>query len=206
MFEVTFINAFLYTSAFSAAYYLGLCSYVRRFVAIEPRKLLFYVTVFCLFGVSGEILVNNLWHFTFGIPLWRYDLFPTHGTDISYFFPFIWGGLGYYRYLNDVAIHSFKSRDYLKPGIIMGSEAVVLELFYNGLFLLIFGHYVFYYLPANLGIFSHLSCLQVIPFYFMVGVFTSKLIADRNAIGYYDGFWTTLAVSWMAIAAIVLFK
>ncbi|MDB5195335.1 MAG: hypothetical protein JWO84_519 [Parcubacteria group bacterium] len=205
MIEVTPISALAYTLAFSLIYYIGLCLYTRRIIEIELRKLTFYITVFCLFGVSGEILTNNLWQIVFSTPLWNYHLFPAHGGDISYFFFFIWGGLGYYRYLNDTAIHHFSPKEYLRPGLIMGAEAVVLELAYNGLFLLLFGSYVFYYLPANLGFFSHLSCLQVIPFYFLVGVCTSKLITDREELGYQRGFYSILAFYWMIILSLILF-
>lgn len=203
--EVTLGSALAYTIGFSVLYYLGLSLYVRRLVRVEPRKLALYVAVFCVFGVSGEILVNNVWKIVFDEQLWQYQLFPAHSGDISYFFFFIWGGLGYYRYLNDVAIHNFKSNEYLRPGLIMGAEAVVLELAYNGLFYLIFGSYVFYYLPANLGPLSHLSCFEVIPFYFLVGVFTSRLLAIERVSSRYD-FLALLAFYAMVTITLVFFK
>jgi hypothetical protein len=205
MFEVTLINALIYTLCFSGLYYLGLCLYVRRVVPIEPKKLAFYITLFCLFGLAGELLVNNAWHLLFGVPLWEYKLFPFHNGDVSYFFIWIWGGLGYYRYLNDTAIHHFKPDEYLKPGLIMGAEAVLLELAYNGFFYLLFGGYIFYYLPADLGPFSHLSCLEVIPFYFAVGFFTSRILARQNMIGYSKRIFSLLAFYWMVIVAFITY-
>lgn len=205
MFEVTIISALLYTFLFSTMYYIGLCFYARKIIVIDPWKLAFYITLFCLFGISGEILVNNVWKIIFSVPLWEYHLFPIGNGDISYFFPFIWGGLGYYRYLNDITIHHFKPHQRLKPGIIMGLEAIILELAYNGSFFVLFSSYIFYYFPGNLGPLSHLSCLQVIPFYFLVGYCTSNIIRHQNRLGYSRHILTNLLFYWMVILAIVLF-
>lgn len=204
--EITILNTLLYTLIFSGLYYIGLCFYAKRIVTIEPWKLAYYISLFCLFGVSGEILVNNLWKLSFSVPLWQYQLYPAHNGDISYFFLFIWGGLGYYRYLNDTTIHNFKSNQVIRPGIIMGAESVLLELAYNGLFFLLFNSYVFYYLPANLGILSHLSCWQVIPFYFIVGFFTARVIHNQNKLGYNKSLIPTLLLYWMVIFTLVFFK
>lgn len=205
MFEVTVLSALLYTLSFSIIYYIGLCLYVRRWIKLDFRVLAYYVSLFCVFGVSGEVLVNNIWELIFGTPLWEYHLFPAHDGDLSYFFLFIWGGLGYYRYLNDISLHNFTPQQTFKPGVIMGLEAVLLELAYNGFFFVLFSSYVFYYLPANLGPLSHISCLQVIPFYFVVGFFTARIIQLQNKIGYKRGLITTLSLYWMITFAVVFF-
>jgi hypothetical protein len=205
MFAVTLLGAVAYTVVFILMYYLGLFIYKRRVIRIEPWKLTFYITLFCVFGLSGEILVNTIWNTIFSSPLWEYQLFPTHSGDISYFFIFIWGGLGYYRYLNDTVIHRFKDAEILKPALIMGAEAILLELAYNGFFFLLFRSYIFYYLPGNLGIFSHISCLQVIPFYFIVGLFTSRIIIRENKIGFTKRILSTLLFYWMIILVLLFF-
>ncbi len=87
----------------------------------------------------------------------------------------------------------------------MGIEAIALELIYNGLFYLLFGGYVFYYLPTNMGVLSHLSCWQVLPFYFMIGLVTSWVTKHYGKIGYDINVFPTLAFFWMVIAALVLF-
>lgn len=205
MFEITILNTVVYGISFSAAYYILICLYAKKIVTIELRKLFFYITIFCLFGISGELLVNTVWELIFSVPLWEYRLFPAHNTSISYYFILIWGALGYYKYLNDSVVHRFNSNQFVLPGLIMGAEAVFLELFYNGLFLLLFGSYIFYYFPHNLGIFSHLSCLQVIPFYFVVGIFTSALINQQNKMGYSSGIFARLSFYWMLIAVLMFF-
>lgn len=205
MFEVTLFSALIYTLSFSFLYYLGLCLYKRKVITLRLSELILYVTVFCIFGVAGEVLVNNIWELIFKSPLWEYRLYPAHDGDISYFFVFIWGGLGYYRYLNDKVIHGLQTKKYFKSGVIMGAEAVVLELAYNGFFLLLFGSYIFYYLPSNLGPFSHLSCLEVIPFYFAVGLLTSVLISCHKKIVSSLHLGVLLTFYWGVTASIVLF-
>jgi hypothetical protein len=154
--------------------------------------------------MAGEIVVNNFFLWLTNSPLWEYHLYPAHGGDVSYFFLGIWGALGFYKYINDEALHPPTDTEVLKPAIIMGTEAIVLELAYNGFFLLLFSQYIFYYLPENLGRLSHLSCLEVIPFYFAVGFCLSVLIKKQNIIGYGKHLIITLPFLWMVTATLLL--
>ena len=86
----------------------------------------------------------------------------------------------------------------------MGAEAILIEILYNGAFLLLFGEYIFYYLPKNLGPLSHLSCLQVLPFYFMVGLVLTRLIHQQNKTGYNKDIIFTVGFFWMTIFALLL--
>lgn len=205
MFPITILHTALYCLSFSGLYYVGVCLLTKRVQKIEAAKLLYYVTLFSLFGVAGEIVVNNLYVYFFHTQLWQYQLFPAHHGDVSYFFLGIWGALGFYKYINDTAFHRFTPEQRFVPGLLMGAEAVILEIFYNGFFLALFGSYIFYYLPDNLGLFSHLSCLQVIPFYFMVGLCVSRLIHQQEKAGYGRNLLMTLPFFWMIIAALILF-
>lgn len=204
MFEITLLNVTLYAVAFFFGYYLLVCAIKKRFIAIQPLKLFYYVSLFSLFGITGEAFVNTIWEYVMGEPLWEYYLFPLHGGDISYFFPLIWGALGFYKYVNDTAFHRYRPDQKIKPGVVMGTEAIFLELAYNGFYLLLFGSYIFYYLPANLGPLSHLSCLQVIPFYFVVGFFTDALIRKQNEVGYSKTTLMTIAFYWMVMIAFLI--
>lgn len=204
MFEITAFNTVLYGISFASIYYALVCVYVGHLVRFNIGKLLYYISIFCLLGVAGEIFVNTIYVYFFHTPLWEYRLFPTHNKDISFFFLFIWGALGFYKYVNDHALHPFKETQYVLPGLIMGAEAVILEILYNGGFLLLFGSYIFYYFPHNLGIFSHLSCFQVIPFYFIVGLYTHALIRLQDRLGYGRCLFVILPFFWMIILSIVV--
>lgn len=203
MFAITPISAIIYGVLFCFTYYCAISAVKKRWVVINVYQLLFYVSLFCLFGIAGEIFVNTLWSMHFGAPLWDYHLFPAQNGHISYFFPLIWGALGFYKLINDTAFPT-KSKNKIIPGLIMGTEAIFLEIAFNGLFLLLFGSYIFFYLPANLGILSHLSCLEVIPFYFVVGVFTHYLVTAQNKIGYGPQILPRIGFYSMVIFAILL--
>lgn len=205
MFEITVVNAVIFGVSFCALYYFLVSAYKKKFVSIHWRRLLFYVTLFSLFGIAGEVFVNNIWEYFFGWPLWEYRVFAAHDGDISYFFPLIWGALGFYKYVNDTVFHRFANHQHILPGVIMGAEAILLEILYNGSFLILFDEYIFYYLPDNMGPLSHLSCWQVIPFYFMVGFVVNELIVGQEKAGYRHRVLLRIAFYWMVIGAIILF-
>lgn len=202
MFEITLLNTVLFALLFLLTYYLIISFLTKRVIRFKYKKLFFYITLFSLFGVTGEVLVNTIYEIIFQVPLWEYRLYPAHDNSISYFFIFVWGSLGFYKYINDTQLSRYKFYNAIPPGLMMGFEAVFLELLYNGLYYLLFGDYIFYYLPENLGVFSHLSCLQVIPFYFMVGYIVSRLLTQQKKIGYN---LSIIGFYWMIIVAFVFF-
>ena len=204
MFEITLLNVTIYALVFFTVFYLIFSAIKKEFIRIDPLKLFYYVSLFSVFGITGEAFVNTIWEHFVGEPLWEYYLFPLHGGDISYFFPLIWGGLGFYKYLSDATFNYYKPEEKIKPGLVLGAEAIPFELAYNGFYLLLFGSYIFYYLPANLGPLSHLSCLQVIPFYFVVGFFTDAIIRKQNEYGYGKTTFLTAMVYWMIIVAFLI--
>ncbi len=197
--EITFVTTTLFALGFLVSFYSIVCLISKKLIVPSFSTLFLYVTIFSLFGIIGEVFVNTLYERILGAPLWEYRLFPAHDGNISYYFIFIWGSLGFYKYFSD---HYFIKRKIseVSAGLVMGTEAVFLELVYNGLFLLIFDKYIFYYLPANLGPLSHLSCLQVIPFYFIVGLIVTKLITQQKKVRPSK---SLLAFYWMIIITFV---
>ena len=156
----------------------------RGRIAVDALRFTYSVTLFVLLGATGEAFVNSTWSLVFGWPLWEYRLYPAHGGDISLFFPMIWGIFGTYSYLRGQLFSGIQVR--MKPFalLILGAEAILLELAVNIPYRAIFGDYIFYYTPANLGPVSHYSCLQVIPFYAAVALATQKLTEVQEAAQY----------------------
>ena len=197
---ITIISTTLFALGFLLIFYILVCIKAKHLVIPHSKTLFVYITIFSLFGIVGEVFVNTLYTAILGSPLWEYRLFPAHNGNISYFFLFIWGSLGVYKYFSDQVLFANYKLTELQAGLLMGAEAVFLELLYNGVYFLIFGDYIFYYLPANLGPLSHLSCLQVIPFYFMVGFFATKLIAHHAKLPTSKSLY---AFYWMIIITFV---
>ncbi len=198
---INLLNTTIFALIFLLIFYVCLCIYAKRTLVPNYKQLFLYVTLFSLFGVVGEVLVNTSYQIVLGTPLWEYRLFPAHHGNICYYFLFVWGSLGFYKYFTD-SLFIKKETSEFKLGLLMGSEAIFLELLYNGLFYLCFGEFIFYYLPANLGPLSHFSCIQVIPFYFMVGFALTKLIKAHAAIPFSK---TLFAFYWMTIITFVFF-
>jgi hypothetical protein len=141
---------------------------------INVKIALLYSVSVALFGVCAEILVDSLYKFAVGKPLWEYHLIPIHHRYTSYYSLVIWGMYGFYLYIFHDFFKSKRSklsRKYLI--LLVGIEAIVLEVVINKLYLALFGGYIFYYLPNDLW---HLTSIQAIPFYILLGLTISKSI------------------------------
>lgn len=182
--EVSFAGAAIYGIALLLCIVTMLWVIGRGRIRFEPRRFAYSIALFILLGATGEAFVNSTWDMAFGWPLWEYRLYPTHGGDISLFFPMIWGIFGTYSYMREqIGAHWFRKNSVISV-LVLGGEAILLELFVNVPYKAIFGDYIFYYTPANLGPFSHYSCLQVIPFYAAVSIATRKLTEVQEVAGY----------------------
>lgn len=202
MFEINLVNTLLYSIGLIVLFYMFFSLVSKQVLRPDWKKLVYTMILFSLFGVIGEDFVNTLYGTIFGTPLWEYRLYPTHNGNISYLFPFIWGTLGFYTYWRGVVFLGNGSVNTLKLGLLLGSEAIFIELIVNVPYYFLFGDYIFYYFPSNLGPFSHFSCLQVIPFYMLVGIATANMIEQQEAIRYHH-FRTTLLVYVMIMATFV---
>lgn len=182
--QVSIFSATAYGLLVMALIYGTFWVFARRHFRFERRSYFYTLLLFILLGASGEAFVNSLWMFALGWPLWEYRLYPAHGGDISYFFPLIWGIFGTYSYMRDQIWAGFARRHKMLSFLLLGFEAIALELVVNIPYRAIFGDFIFFYTPANLGPLSHYSCLQVIPFYAAVAVATSKLREVQQASNY----------------------
>lgn len=202
MFEVNILNSILYSVGLIVLFYAFFCSVGKRLLRPEWKKLVYTVFVFSLLGVVGEDFVNSIYLIIFDVPLWEYHLYPLYSGNISYFFPLVWGTLGFYTYWRSVVFLDNSQMNSLRSGILLGTEAIFIELIVNIPYHMLFGDYIFYYLPDNLGPFSHYSCLQVIPFYILVGIVTSNMIEQQEKMNYRH-FRTTIFLYLMIMVTYV---
>ncbi len=189
MFEISLFNVTVFGLSWLLIFYLVASLLFGSFIKIEFKKFFFYITIFSLFGVVGEIFVNVIYHNLTGSYLWMYHLYPVHDGHISKMFIFVWGSLGAYKYLSEVLLRKFGLISEYSGGLIMAAEAIFLELLYNTTFYYFFNDYIFYYFPDNLGPLSHFSCLQVMPFYFIFGYIVSRLISRQEQYGFSKTFF-----------------
>lgn len=202
MFEINVLNTILYSVGLLVVFYAFFCIVAKQLLHPEWKKLVYIVFLFSLFGVIGEDFVNTVYPLIFGAPLWEYRLYPAHSGNITYFFPFVWGTLGFYTYWRSVVFLHNSSMNTLKSGLLLGTEAIFIELIVNIPYHILFGDYIFYYLPANLGPLSHFSCLQVIPFYMLVGITTANMVEQQEKM-HYKHFRTTILMYLMIMVTFV---
>lgn len=200
MFEITNLNVVVFALFFLTIFYVLACVVNRGLIKIEIKKTFLYITIFSLLGVVGEIFVNTVYANIIGAPLWEYRLLPVDNGSVSYFFIFVWGSLGFYKYISEIVFPKIASLSPTMQGLLMGAEAVFIELLYNGIYFLLFSNYIFYYFPNNLGPLSHLSCLQVMPFYFIFGFVVNKLISQHTIAPFQK---TTLVFYWFILITLV---
>lgn len=202
MLEINVLNTLLYSVGLIILFYAFFCIVAKRLLYPDWKKLIYTVLLFSFIGAIGEDFVNTLYHTAFGAPLWQYHLYPAHNGNISYFFPLVWGTLGFYTYWRSVIFLHNAHMNTLKSGLLLGIEAIFIELIVNVPYSMLFGDYIFYYLPANLGPFSHFSCLQVIPFYMLVGLATANMIEQQEQMQYRH-FRTTIFFYIMSMVTFV---
>ncbi len=199
MFEINYFNVVVFAVIFLSVFYIGSSLVKRSFIKLDLKKIILYVTTFSLLGLVGELFVNTSYQYITGNQLWEYRLLPAHNGSVSYFFIFVWGSLGFYKYISEIIFPKIVSFTPIAQGILIGTEAIFIELLYNGLYFLCFNDYIFYYFPNNLGFFAHLSCLQVIPFYFLFGFAITKLLKKLKNVS-----TTFIVFHWFIIITLVM--
>jgi hypothetical protein len=168
----TLIGHVLIVTAIAVPLLYGLyCLLAGRRLRIDPYLL--------LLNMSGAFLVMSIMEASFGYlhtqvfgwRLWEYQLLPNHrgyGSDLG---PMTWPWYGFHFYLFNEALHHRQlvvvRRGAWLKGSITGIDGPLLEILGNGLFVLLFGQYVFYYFPGELG---HLTSVLVMPYYAAAGI------------------------------------
>lgn len=141
---------------------------------IELRQMILYVTSVAMIGVFGEILLDTFYNAVVGHPLWRYNILPFHNGYTSYYALVAWGLYGFHLYLLHGSLAAKWSITRTRHlALIFCLEALLLEALLTLSSRLVFGKYLYYYLPGDLW---HVSSLQNIPFYFVCGVIILKTL------------------------------
>lgn len=151
------------------ALYAIYCLLAGRILRIDPYTLLLNMAGAFLVMSIMEASLGYLHTEVFGWRLWEYHQLPNHrgyGTDLG---PITWPWYGFHFYMFSQVLQyrRLEPRNNVLKGSVTGLDGPLLEIIGNGLFLLIFGQYVFYYFPGDLG---HLTSLAVMPHYALAGV------------------------------------
>lgn len=151
----------------------------RKWKKIEPATALLYFVSMATMGIVGEVAVNSIYNFLFNSPLWTYDIYAIHHNYTSQYAAILWGVYGFHLYLFHGTYKNWGKKSIHRLAVVFAFESILVELLVNTSFLIIFGHYLFYYWPDNM---LHLSAIQALPFYWLCGyiVFTVFKNFEQN--------------------------
>lgn len=187
------MKLFLFSTFWILLVFLVNILIARKLPKVDTPKLSIYVLTMAALGLFGEVMFDLIYSHIFGKPLWEYRFTPIHQGFTSVYSLFLWGAIGMHLYL----IHqTLEDRGITSKHILAAIfclEAIVLEALMNLSFLAVFGHYVYYYLPADLW---HITSVQTLPLYLLAGYITVFAMeqADRLRAWAYAGNTVVLVV------------
>lgn len=150
------------------------CAIAKGWKRIEPKQALVYFSTVAAVGLYGEIFLDYTYNAIVGHPLWYYNLLPIFGGYTSSYAIVTWGMYGFHLYLlHDSLATRWSITRTRHLALIFSLEALILEALLTLSAKVVFGKYLYYYLPGDLW---HVSSLQNIPFYFICGVVILKTL------------------------------
>ena len=140
-----------------------------RRIPLEPYALALHMSAAFLVMAVMVAGLGFLHGEVFGWRMWEYRVYPNHHEYGSYLGPLTWPWYGFHVYLLDrvLAARGRALPRVWQHGLVTGVDGPLLEILGNGLFLLLFGSYFFYYFPPELG---HLTSVLVMPYYAVAGM------------------------------------
>ena len=197
--SIPFITFFLFFGiVFSVLIYLFNSLLVRKFIRIKLSRALIYMAVAGFVAPLGEVVINALTEYVFGVPVFLYHIAPIHHGYTSLVMMVLWPTYGFHLYcFHEVLAERGDSA--FSDGIIamiMGIDGIIMETIVNILSVLLFSANIFYYFPNDLW---HVSSVAILPVYILIGFFGLKLIhyIERHHMRAY------LVVTIFALAAIL---
>lgn len=171
------MNLILYLVIWTTALYLFNCLIAKRFIKLNPKILILYVTSVIFAGMYAEVIIDTVYNYFFNQPLWEYRIYPIHFAYTSYFSLAVWGVYGFHIYLLHDTLQRNKSINDKQLIGVLTVESIIFEILANLTFLIIFGNYIFYYLPNDLW---HLTSIQALPFYVLGAFIIIQLLRKYN--------------------------
>ena len=152
----------------------------KKQLKFNPYDFLLYTGATYMGFVLLEASFGLLHQIIFDQRLWEYRMLPNHHGYGSYLGILMWPlyGIHIYWFKQVIQIRWPKNRG--NPwimGLFTAVEGPLFELVGNGIILLAFGQYLFYYFPSEL---HHLTTVWVMPHYAIAGVIFGYFINAVN--------------------------
>lgn len=154
--------------------------FVRQFLKIDIPTLILYVGVVFCCAILIEITVNTLFTWVLDRPAWLYKIFSVHNGYTSASAPVLWTIYAFHLYLFHQVIKIKDSKfldNNLTKAVLVGMDAMILEVFANTFSLLFFDSYYFYYLRGDL---NHFTTIEIFIPYVVCSFFGLSLLSFLN--------------------------
>jgi len=200
MVRIDALNLTLFGLCWTVLIYLINSAIAGRWKRIDPKQAAVYFTTVALIGLFGEIFLDSVYDFFVGHPLWYYNILPIQGGYTSAYAIATWGLYGLHLYLlHDSLATKWSITRTRHLALIFSLEALLAEALLTLSAKLVFGRYLYYYLPGDLW---HVTSVQNMPFYFICGVIVLKTLKRARR----DPKFFTLMSSFLLIVLVFMTK
>lgn len=185
------VRLLIYGISMYVSIYIFSCLIARKLRKIHLSRVLLYMASLAMIGALSEIFCDTIYVHLFHYRLWYYQFLPVHHAYTSQYSPVIWSAMGFWIYLLHHKYEKWTQRELVILSVIFSLETIVIEGLSNGFSKLFLGKILFYYNPGNLW---HVTSLQSIPFFFLVGILTLQTIHWFKSSPHYFTFissWVT---------------
>ena len=152
------------------------CLIAKQFKRVELKTAIMYFMTTALIGLFGEIFLDTSYNLVVGHPLWYYNILPIQGGYTSSYAIITWGLYGFHLYLLHDSLRARWSITKTKHLVVLFAfEALLLESILTLSARIVFGKFLYYYLPGDLW---HVTSIQNFPFYFICGLVLFKTLQE----------------------------
>lgn len=167
-----------FTLFFAPLLYLLPCALARRWLRVEPSRLLLYMGATFLCASVAEVVVDEAFVLALGRPAWLYQVWPVRGGFTSAAGIVMWPLYGVFVCFLHAAL---RANPRLRPvdtdagkALLMGVDAMSLELAANTFTLVGFHSFYFFYVAPDL---HHFTTWEIFVPYVVAGAAGVSLIA-----------------------------
>lgn len=137
----------------------------RKGIKVDWKLIFTYFVFGSWFGMAGELFLNKIIEWFFGMPIWEYRVLPIHNGVTSSFGPVMWGiATVYVCFHKNYQLYPLKIKNPITLFLLESGYLLVLELVFNFVGFFLFNDYFFYYFVADLW---HWSSLTTMPFWWI---------------------------------------
>jgi hypothetical protein len=147
----------------------------------EYKEVLMYMGMASFWGPVFEVVLNKLVFTFFGYPLWEYKIFPLHQGYTSGLMYCFWSLYGLHMYWLHQAVLRLGIKSQTVNAILVGVDAILIEILISIIFISTTGSYLFYYTPGDL---AHMSTGLVVLPYMIFGYIGVLMLSTVSVLPY----------------------